>query len=142
MWNQCERNSSSGSCSVQPASGNCEHGPENSGSLSETPASGNRQHMRKVVQNVKNRLGHNESVSKVSMDSEKIHVSIWTLLVASSMQAAMHMDPSDTKTLDILKNSELQNIESLFKITNMMSGENSEIKDVLSSNTPQCDDST
>ena len=43
---------------------------------------------------MKNRLGHNESVSKVSMDSEKMHISIWTLFTASSMKAALHMDPS------------------------------------------------
>ena len=54
---------------------------KNLGGLSETPASGNREYMQKVVQNVKDRLGHNEGVSEVSMDSEKMHISIWTLFM-------------------------------------------------------------
>ena len=37
---------------------------QNSGGLSETQASGNREYMRKVVQNMKDRLGHDESVSE------------------------------------------------------------------------------
>ena len=39
-WNQGERSANSGSYSVQLATGNREHGPENSGGLSETPAVG------------------------------------------------------------------------------------------------------
>ena len=88
--------------------------------------------MRKVFQNVKNRLGHNESVSKISIDSEKVHISIWTLFTASSMKAALHMDPSYATDLEVLTNSDLENIESLFNITNMMIGGNSEIKNVFS----------
>ena len=37
----------SGSYSVQPATGNREHGPEKSGGLAETPATGNREYMAK-----------------------------------------------------------------------------------------------
>ena len=88
--------------------------------------------MRKVFQNVKNQLGHNESVSKVSMDSEKMHISIWTLFTASSMKAALHMDPSYATNLEVLTNSDSENIESLFNISNMMIGGNSEIRHVFS----------
>ena len=63
---------------------------------------------------MKDRLGHNEGVPEVSMDSEKMHISIWTLLMAPSMQAALHMDPNYAKNLEIFKNSEFENIESLF----------------------------
>ena len=62
--------------------------------------------MGKVVQHMKDRLGYDESVSEISMDSEKMHISIWTRLMASSMQAALHMDPSYEKNVEIFKNSE------------------------------------
>ena len=78
------RSTNFGGRSVQHASGNREYDTENSGGLSETQASGNREYMRKVVQNMKDRLGHKESVSETSMDSEKIHISTWTRFMASS----------------------------------------------------------
>ena len=128
VWKRGERSTNSRCYSVQPASGNRGYGTENSGGLSETPASGNREYMQKVFQNVKDRLRHNEGVSEISMDSEKVHISIWTLFMASSTQAALHMDPNYAKNLEIFKNSEFENIESLFNVTNMMIGGNSEIK--------------
>ena len=87
--------------------------------------------MQKVVQNVKDRLGHNEGVSEVSMDSEKMHISIWTLFMASWTQAALNMDPNYAKNLKIFKNSEFENIESLFNVTNMMIAGNSKIKNIF-----------
>ena len=86
----------------------------------------------KVVQNMKDRLGHDESVSEISMDSEKMHISIWTRFMVSSMQAALHMDPSYEKNLEIFKNSEFENIKGLFKITRMMIEGNSDIVDETS----------
>ena len=47
--------------SVQHVLGNQEYGSEDSGGLSETHASGNREHARKIVQNMKDRLRHDES---------------------------------------------------------------------------------
>ena len=76
--------------------------------------------MRKVVQNMKDRLGHDESVSEISMDSGKMHISIWTRYMASSWQAALHMDPSYGMNLEIFKNSEFENMKGLFSITRMM----------------------
>ena len=75
---------------------------EDSGGLAETQASGNREYMRKVVQNMKDRLGHNESVSEISMDSEKMHISIWTRFMASSMQAALRKNWKYSRILVIL----------------------------------------
>ena len=110
MWTLEERSTNFG------ISGNRDNGTENSGGLSETQASGDREYLRKVVQNMKYRLGHNESVSEISMDSEKMHFSIWTRFLASSMQAALHMDPSYEKNLEIFKNSD----KGLFSITRVM----------------------
>ena len=47
--------------------------------------------------------------------------------MVSSMQVALHMDPNYAKNLEIFKNSELENIESLFNVMNMIAG-NSELK--------------
>ena len=40
--------------------------------------------------------------------------------MASSMPAALHMDPSYEENLELFKNSEFQNITGLFGITRMM----------------------
>ena len=76
VWTLEERSTNSRCCSVQHASGN-------------------REYVRKVVQNMQDRLGHNKSVSEISM--ENMHSSIWTRFMASSMQAALHMDPGYEK---------------------------------------------
>ena len=44
------------------------------------------------------------------------------------MQAALHMDPSNEKNLELFKNSEFENINGLFGITRMMIEGNSEKK--------------
>ena len=51
--------------------------------------------------------------------------------MASSMQAALHMDPSYEKKLEMFKNSESENTKGLFGITRMMIEGNSEIKNVF-----------
>ena len=48
--------------------------------------------------------------------------------MASSIQAALHMDPSNEKSLELFKNSEFENINGLFGITRMMIEGNSEKK--------------
>ena len=52
--------------------------------------------------------------------------------MVSSMKAALHMDPSDTENFEVFKNSEFENIESMFNITRKMIGENSETMNVSS----------
>ena len=80
---------------------------------------------------MKDRLRHDESSSDISMNSEKMHISIWTRFMASSMQAALHMDPTYEKNLERFKNSEFESIKGLFGITRMMIEGNSEIKNVF-----------
>ena len=60
-------------------------------------ASGNREYVQKVVQNIKDRLRRDESITETLMNSEKMHTSIWTRFMASSMQAALYMDPGYEK---------------------------------------------
>ena len=83
--------------------------------------------------NMKDRLRHDESSSEISMNSEKMHISIWTRCMASSMQAAFHMDPSHEKNLKLFKNFEFKNIHGLFGITRKLIEGNSEIKNVFPS---------
>ena len=131
-WPWRERNEKSGWYSVQHASGNRECSSEDSGSLAETHASGHRECTRRVVQNIKNQLRHDETISEISNNSEKMHISIWTRFLASSMQAALHMDPSYESNMELFKNSETESIKGLFGITRMMIEGNSENKNVFS----------
>ena len=71
------------------------------------------------------------SISEISINSEKMHISIWTRFMASSMQTAFHMDPSYEKILELFKNSECDNIKGLFGITWIMIERSSEIKNVF-----------
>ena len=52
--------------------------------------------------------------------------------MASSMQAASHMDRSNEKNLELFKNSEFENINGLFGIPRMMIEGNSEKKECIS----------
>ena len=52
--------------------------------------------------------------------------------MASSMQAALYMDPNYEKNLEVFKNSEFENIKGLLGITKMMIEGNSEIKNAFS----------
>ena len=67
---------------------------------------------QKVVQNIKDQLRHDESSSAISIFSEKMHISIFTRFMASSMQEALHMDQSYDKNLKLFKNSEFENIKA------------------------------
>ena len=44
-----------------------------------------------------------------------MHISIWTVSMASSMQAALHINPNYAKNLETFKNFGYENIESLFQ---------------------------
>ena len=65
------------------------------------------------------------------MNSAKMHISIWTRFMASSMQAAFFMDPNDEKNLEVFKNFEFENSKGLFGNTKMMIEGNSEIENVF-----------
>ena len=123
MWPWEERHEKSG-CILLSMPGETDSiVQEDSGGLAETHASGNREYTRKVVQNIKDQLGYDESISEISINSGKMHISIWTKFMASSMQ-----DPSYEQNLEFFKNSEFENIKSLFGNTRMMIEGNSEIK--------------
>ena len=64
VWTWEERSKNSRCCSVQHASGN-------------------REYPRKIVQDIKDQLKHDESISEISINSEKMHVSVRTRFLAS-----------------------------------------------------------
>ena len=72
---------------------------EKSGWYSVQHGLGNREYTRRVVQN-KNQLRHDGSISEISINSGKVHISIRTRFKASSMQAELHMNPSYEKKND------------------------------------------
>ena len=51
--------------------------------------------------------------------------------MASSMQGALHVDPSHEKKLELFKNSEFENINGLFGVARTMIEGNSQIEDVF-----------
>ena len=115
-----KQDSKSGWYSVQHAPGNREYDSEDSGGPSNTLASGNRECVQKVVQNMKDRIRRDEIITETLMNSEKMHTSMWTRFLASSMRAALHMSPS------------YESIKGVFGITSMMIEGISEIKNVFS----------
>ena len=90
------------------------------------------EYVQKVFQNVKNRLGRNEDFHQMAMEAERTNISIWTVFMASSMKAALHMDPNYTENAEVFKNSEFEGIESMWNITRKMIGQNSEMMNVSS----------
>ena len=116
--------------------GTGEMGSEHSGRVSDSPVSGNRKHvthekeqsclefqnakitnsecMQEVFRNVTNRLEDDKSVSQIANEADKTNISMWTLFVASSVRAALRMQPIYTENLDVFKNFE--KIESLFNM--------------------------
>ena len=80
---------------------------------------------------MKDRLRRDEYIAETLMNSKKMHISTWTRFVATSKQAALYMDPSYEKNVEVFKNSEFENFFGLFGITIMMIEGNSETKNVF-----------
>ena len=51
------------------------------------------------------------STPEISMDSEKMHIPIWKLSMALSMQAALHMDPNYAKNLTYSRILKLKSVQ-------------------------------
>ena len=66
------------------------------------------------------------------MEAYKTNMLMWGLFMASSMKAAIHLGPRHTDNFEVYKNSEFEDIESLFNITKKLLSENSEIRNVNS----------
>ena len=92
---------------------------------------GTVEYLRKVVQK-NERPTRTRRKQLGNIDGRREDISIWTRIMASSMQAALHMDPSYEHYLERFKNFEFENTKGLCSITTIMIEENSEIKSVFS----------
>ena len=88
---------------------------------------------KKSFKNMKDRPRHDENISDISMNSEKMHISTWTRFMASSMQAPLHIDPSYEKIRNFSRILNLRASKVMFGFTRMMIEGNSKIKNVFPS---------
>ena len=86
----------------------------------------NHRYMEKIFQNLAKKLGMSVINATFSMDSCKTNVLIWGLFSASSMKAAIHLGPNCLANLEVYKNTNFEEIESLFNITQKLMLEHSE----------------
>ena len=93
----------------------------------------NHQCMTKILHFLPKDLGITEGYSNFSMEAFKTNVFIWRMFVSSSMKAAMHLGPNYLANLEVYKNTNFEEIQSLFNITQKLILEHSE--EILNVNT-------
>ena len=86
----------------------------------------NHQYMSKIFQCLRKKLGMAATHSTVSMEAYRTNVSIWRMFMTSSMKAAIHLGPNYLTNLEIYKNTNFEDIETLFNITQKSKLEHSE----------------
>ena len=82
--------------------------------------------MSKIFQFVQKRLGMSASDSTLSMQAYKTNVLIWGMFMSSSMKAAIHLGPNYLANLEVYKNTNFEEIQCLFNITQKLILEHSE----------------
>ena len=105
----------------------------------------NYQYVAKVFQHLKDRLGITENSSTVGIEALKTHVLTWRLFMASTMKAAIHLGPSYIENLEAYKNTNFEEFQKLFGITQKLILDHSEeilyVKPIECT-TPSCTRST
>ena len=66
-----------------------------------------------VFQNLQNKLTGIQNLPKFAVEAYKTNMLIWEWFMTSSMKAAIHLDARHTENLEVSKNSEFEDIESL-----------------------------
>ena len=89
--------------------------------------------MTKIFLFLQKNLEITEAYSTFSMAALKTIVLIWRMFMASSMKAAIHLGPNYLANLDVHKNINFEEIQSLFNITQKLMLEHSE--EILNVNT-------
>ena len=88
--------------------------------------------MTKKSQFLQKKLGLSAGYSTFSMQASTTNVLIWGMFMSSSMKAAIHLGPDYLTNSEICRNTNFEEIESLFNITQKLimehSEENSECK--------------
>ena len=93
----------------------------------------NHQYMTKIVHFVQKKLGITAGYSTFSMDALKTSVLKRRMFMSSSMKAAIHLGPNYSANLEVQKNTNFGEIQSLFDITQKLILEHSE--EILNVNT-------
>ena len=86
----------------------------------------NHQYMTKIFQFLQKKLGMSAGYSTFSMGAKKTNVLIWCMFMSSSMKAAVHLGPNYLTNLEIFKNTNSEEIEYLFNMTQKLIMEHSE----------------
>ena len=86
----------------------------------------NHQFRKKIFHFLQKKLGITEAYSTFSLVALKTNALIWRLFVASSMKAAIHLGPNCLANLHVYKNTNFEEIQSLFSITQKLILEHSE----------------
>ena len=86
----------------------------------------NHQHMTKVFHFLQKTLGITASDSTFSMEALKTNLLIWRMFMSLSMKAAIHLGPNYLANLQVYKNTNFEEIQSVFNITQKLTLEHSE----------------
>ena len=93
----------------------------------------NHQYMTKVFHFLQKTFGISAGYSTYSMEALKTNVLIRIMFMSSSMKAAIHLGPNYLANLEVYKNTNFEEIGSLFNITQKLILEHSE--EILNVNT-------
>ena len=77
----------------------------------------NHQYMMKIFHFVHKKLGITAGNSTFSMEALETTVSLWRMFMSSSMKAAIHLGPNYLANLEVYKNTNFEEIQSLINIT-------------------------
>ena len=72
------------------------------------------------------KLGITAGYSTFSMEALKTNVLIWRMFMSSSRKAAIHLGPNYLANLEVYKNTNFEEVQSLFNITKKLILEHSE----------------
>ena len=93
----------------------------------------NHQYMAKILHFLQKKLGMTSECSTFSMEAFNRNVLVWRMFMSSSMKAAIHLGPNYLANLEVYKNTNFNEIQSLFNITHKLTLEHSE--EILNVNT-------
>ena len=90
------------------------------------------EYMTKVLPNLQKKLGVIQDLPKFAMEAYTNNLLMWRFFVSSSTKAGIHLDPIYTDNLEVHKNANFEDFQSLFDITKKLILVNQEILNVNS----------
>ena len=86
----------------------------------------NHQCLGKVFQILRKKLDTTENSSKLGIEAIKTSVLMWGLFMSSATKAVIHLGPNYTENLEVFKNTNFEEIQSSFGITQRLMLEHSD----------------